>query len=60
MAARLTRLTQKIPIQLHLVAEHCTLCCSRSRQPVRKLLDHPSIRNLILDIYNAIYTHVRS
>jgi hypothetical protein len=39
MAAILTRLTHKIAIQLHLVAESCTICNSRSRRPVRKLLD---------------------
>jgi hypothetical protein len=39
MAANLTRLTHKIAIQLHLVAESCTICSSRSRRPVRKLLD---------------------
>jgi hypothetical protein len=38
MAAKLTRLTHKIVIQLHLVTESCTICSSRSRQPVRKLL----------------------
>jgi hypothetical protein len=37
-----TRLTQKIEIQLHLVAESCITCSSRSRRPVRKLLDIPS------------------
>jgi hypothetical protein len=42
MGAKLTRLTHKIAIQLHLVAESCTICRSRSRQPVRKLLDIPS------------------
>jgi len=26
----------------HLVAESCTICSSRSRRPVRKLLDTPS------------------
>jgi hypothetical protein len=41
MAAKLTRLTYKIAIQLHLVAENCTICSSRSRRPVRKLLDPP-------------------
>jgi hypothetical protein len=41
MAAKLTRLTHKIAIQLHLVAESCTICSSHSRQ-VRKLLDTPS------------------
>jgi hypothetical protein len=38
MAAKLTRLTHKIAIQLHLVAESSTICSSRSRRPVRKLL----------------------
>jgi hypothetical protein len=38
MAAKLTRLTYKIAIQLYLVAESCTICSSRSRWPVRKLL----------------------
>jgi len=42
MAAKLTRLTHKIAIKLHLVAESCTICSSRSRQPVRKLLVTPS------------------
>jgi hypothetical protein len=41
MAANPTRLTHKIAIQLHLVAESCTICSSRSRRPVRKLLDTP-------------------
>jgi hypothetical protein len=39
MTAKLTRLTHKIAIQLHLVVESCTICSSRSRRPVRKLLD---------------------
>jgi len=39
MAGKLTRLTHKIAIQLHLVAECSTICRSRSRRPVRKLLD---------------------
>jgi hypothetical protein len=42
MAAKLTRQTHKIVIQLHLVAESCTICSSRSRLPVLKLLDTPS------------------
>jgi hypothetical protein len=42
MAAKLIRLTHKIAIQLHLVAESCTVCSSSSRRPVRKLLNiHP-------------------
>jgi hypothetical protein len=43
MAAELTRLTHKITIQLYLVAESYTICSSRSRRPVRKLLIHPRI-----------------
>jgi hypothetical protein len=42
MAAKLTRLTHKIAIHLHLVAESCTICSCCSRRPVRKLLDVPS------------------
>jgi hypothetical protein len=42
MAAKLTRLTHKIAIQLHLVAENCTICVSLSKLPVRKRLDAPS------------------
>jgi len=42
MAEKLTRLTHKIAIQLHLVKESCIICSSRSRRPVRKLLDAPS------------------
>jgi len=39
MVAKLTRLPHKIAIQLYLVAVSCTICSSRSRRPVRKLLD---------------------
>jgi len=42
MTAKLTSLTHKIVIQLHLVAESCTICSSCSRQTVQKLLDTPS------------------
>jgi hypothetical protein len=38
MAAKLTRLTHKVMIQLRLVAESCTIFNSRCRRPVRKLL----------------------
>jgi len=41
MVAELTRLIHKVVIQLHLVAESI-ICSSRSRRPVRKLLDTPS------------------
>jgi hypothetical protein len=42
MATKLTRLTHKIAIKLHLVAESSTNCSPRSRRPVQKLLDKPS------------------
>jgi len=42
MVAKLTRLTHKIALQLHLVAESCTVFNSRFRRPVRKLFDTPS------------------
>jgi hypothetical protein len=42
MEAKFTRPTHEIAIQLHLVAESCTICNSCSRRPVRKLLDTPS------------------
>jgi hypothetical protein len=42
MAAKLTRLTHKIEIQLHLVADSCTIYSSRSRRLVWKLLVTPS------------------
>jgi len=42
MAAKLTRLTHKIAVHLHVVAESCTICSSGSRRPVRGLLDVPS------------------
>jgi hypothetical protein len=51
MAAKLTRLTHEIAIQLHLIAESCTICSSRSRRPVRKLLVTPSY------VYANVYTH---
>jgi hypothetical protein len=37
--AKLTRLTHKIVIQLHLVAKSGTICSSCSRQPIQKLLE---------------------
>jgi hypothetical protein len=42
MVAKLTRLTHKIAIQLHLVAESYTICSSHSMQPVQKLSDTSS------------------
>jgi len=34
--------THKTVLQLHLVTESCTICCSHSRQSVQTLLDTPS------------------
>jgi hypothetical protein len=48
MAAKLTILTHKIAIQLHLVAESSTIFSSRSKRPVRKLLDTPSYFQLTI------------
>jgi len=47
MAAKLSRLTHKIAIQLHLMAQSCAICSSRSRRKVRKLLDTPSYSSYI-------------
>jgi hypothetical protein len=57
MVAKLTRLTHEIAIQLHLVAESYTTCSSRSRWPVRKLLDTPSY---IPNVNTYIYTYTRA
>jgi hypothetical protein len=58
MAAKVTRLTRRIAIQLHLVAESYTICGSRSRRPFRKLLDTPSYCNTVhlptsLEVYRV-------
>jgi len=42
MTAKLTKLTDKIAIQLHVVAQSYTISGSRSKRPVRKLLDTSS------------------
>jgi hypothetical protein len=42
MAAKFTKLTHKVVIQLHLGPESCTISSSSSRHLVRKLLDTPS------------------
>jgi hypothetical protein len=44
-AAKLTRLSHKIVVKLHLVAERCTICSSRSRRPVRKFWLYPRIHS---------------
>jgi len=52
MGAKLTTLTYEIAIQLHIVTESCTICSSRSRRPVRKLLVTPSY--MLLNIHRAV------
>jgi len=42
MPAKPTRLTHKTAIYLRLMAESCTICSSRSKRPVRNLLDTTS------------------
>jgi hypothetical protein len=61
MAAKLTRLTHKIAIQLHLVAESRTVCSSHSRWPVRSVLDTPSytIWNRIFRSWSAEVTNMK-
>jgi hypothetical protein len=54
IAAKLTRLTQKIAICQHLVAKSCTICNYRSRRSVRKLLDTLSYSEHILPKWQFI------
>jgi hypothetical protein len=56
MEAKLTRLTHKIAIQMHLVAESCTICISRFRRPVRKLLDTHTYTFNLRVLYVPFYT----
>jgi hypothetical protein len=56
MATYLTRLTHKIRIQLHVVAESCTTCSSYSRRPVRELLDTPSYSSEVKECVK-LYPH---
>jgi len=44
MVAKLTRLTHKVAMQLHLVVESCSICSSHSRQSVWKLMGTPSYK----------------
>jgi hypothetical protein len=53
--AKLTRLTQKIAIQLHLVAESCTICSSRSRRPARKPLDTMLYTSVVIGVLEFDY-----
>jgi hypothetical protein len=54
VAAKFTRLTHKIAIQLHIFAENCTICSSLSRRPVRKRLDTPSYLFTYLLTYSVV------
>jgi len=53
MAAKLTRVFHKMALQLHLVAKSFTIYSSRSRRPVRKLLN-----TLSYDTYGVITNDV--
>jgi hypothetical protein len=57
MAAKLTQLTHKLAIQLHLVVESCTIFSTRCRRLFQKILDTPSYVAVsdILYIYIYIY-----
>jgi len=62
MAARLTRLTQKMAIRLHLVAKSYAILSSLSRRPVRKLLDTHSyvfVEIFILHLEMQYPGHIR-
>jgi hypothetical protein len=63
MAAKLTRLTHKIGMQLHIVAESCTISSSHSRRPVRKPLDTPLYFiacSILLEDHRKGHTRFRS
>jgi hypothetical protein len=59
LAAKLTRLTHRIEIQLHLVAESYIIRSSRSRRPVRKLLDTPSYTASLFLIWNSTSLYIK-
>jgi len=58
MAAKPTRLTHKIAIQLHFVADSCTTCSSHSGRPVRKLLDTLSCVSLVVHLNDMVQSGV--
>jgi hypothetical protein len=58
MAAKLTIMTHKITIQLHLVVESYTICSSRSRRPVRKLLSYTLL--YVKERKFVCYTHTHT
>jgi hypothetical protein len=53
--AKLTRLTHKIATQLHIVAEICTICNSRSKRPVQKLLDTLSYAHNVMNLCHIFF-----
>jgi len=59
MVAKLTSLTHKIAIEMHLVAESCTICSSCSMRPVRKLLDTRSYSNRFPSSSSSSYRRAR-
>jgi len=59
MAAKLTRLTHKVVIQLHIVAKSCNICSSRSGRPVRKLLDTLSFRGQMSRSFELSLAYIR-
>jgi len=54
MAAKFTRVTHRIAIQMHLVEASCSISSSRSRRPVRTLLDTPSYTYALCNNYTYI------
>jgi hypothetical protein len=58
MAAKLTRLTHKMAIQLHVVVENCTICSSRSMWPVRGSFRYTLVSN-ILNCYSSWTRYTR-
>jgi len=57
MAAKLSRLTHKIAIQLHLVAESCTICSSAPGGQSENFWIHP--RTLFLQFIRRSFKYVR-
>jgi len=57
MAAKPTRLIHKMAIELHLLARELIICSSRSRLPVRKLLDTPSYGSWSRENFVYIYCY---
>jgi choline-glycine betaine transporter len=56
MTAVLTRLIHKIAIQLQVLVVSCTICSSRSRRSVRRLLDTTS--DVVLAGYFIVFVTV--